>query len=663
MKLKILFLFCICFSFFAYSQKKNANGLIEETRWKIGNNNDIIWNVGNDKKLPHEDHLEMSGKKVSVIVTYKIDTQKKLKVNKLVVWPTMILKYDYRSYLKCNDSITPEIRIEGKDYIIPAIENIRFNGILELNYAKSELGIKRNIFPSPDKTVVIDRWEIVNKTSKTINIEVKDFFQSNTFKGEENSYTVETSIEKQQVFLKKNENFVINIEHSARISREKALVLNDQSEMQSRLALIANINKNLQLETPDPILNREFQFSKIRAAESIFDTKMGLVHSPGGERYYGGVWANDQLEYAGPFFPYLGYEIANEASMNAYRIFMKTMTPEFKPIPSSYEMQGNMVFTGAGDRGDASMYAWGASLYALARGDENIAKELWPAIKWCLEYTERKITNEGVVASNSDEMEGRLKTGDANLSTSSLAYGAFSNAALLAKALKEPQCVVDKYTKIAVDLRIAIEKYFGADIEGYHTYRYYDGHKTFRHWICLPMVVGINDRQDGTIKALFEKLWTPNGLLIEKGLNIFWDRATLYALRGIFKGGETEMALDKLKAYSTQRLLGEHVPYPVEAYPEGNQAHLSAESALFCRIFIEGLFGIQPTGFKQFTCIPRLPNGWNEMSLNNVCIFNTTFSVIVKSDGQNNIIVSVLKEGKEIYSKIDKRDSEFCIDL
>jgi hypothetical protein len=390
---------------------------------------------------------------------------------------------------------------------------------------------------------------------------------------------------------------------------------------------------------------------------------MGMVHSPGGGRYYGGVWANDQVEYAGPFFAYLGYAIGNEASMNAYKKFMEPMTPAFKAIPYSYEMQGKMTASGAGDRGDASMYAWGASLYALTYGDEKTAKVLWPAIQWCLEYTQRKITPQGVVASNSDEMEGRIPTGTANLSTSCLAYGAFTSAALLAKALKEPQCQIDEYTAIAANLRVAIEKYFGADMEGYHTYRYYEGHTTFRHWICLPMVMGINDRKEGTIRALFEKLWTPDGLLVEKNLKTFWDRATLYALRGIFKGGETELALKKLTGYSRQRLLGEHVPYPVEAYPEGNQAHLSAESALYCRIYLEGLFGIQPKGFKQFTCIPRLPNDWNEMSLANICAFNSKFTVNVKSVNKDQIQLTVLKEGKEIYSKTDKKGTEFCVEL
>jgi hypothetical protein len=539
----------------------------------------------------------MSGRQVSAIVSYSIDLQKRLKVNSLVIWPSMILKYDWRSFLKSNDSIAPQISVNGKEFILPPIEKVHFNGLVEFSYAQSDLGIRRIIFPSTDHAAVFEVWEMQNMTSKTQNIEVKEFLKTDTFTGAENNYTVTKKIEGQQVVLKKGEKLTVTFEHSAYISGQDAMVYEPQKEMQSRLKLIAHINENLVLQTPDPVLDRAFQFAKIRASESIFDTKMGLVHSPGGGRYYGGVWANDQVEYAGPFFAYLGYAVGNEASMNAYKKFMEAMTPAFQAIPSSYEMQGDLVFRGARDRGDASMYAWGASLYALTYGDEKTARELWPAIQWCLEYTRRKITPQGVVASNSDEMEGRVPTGTANLSTSCLAYGAFTNAAHLAKTLDEPQCVIDEYAAIAANLRVAIEKYFGADMEGYHTYRYYDGHTTLRHWICLPMVMGINDRKEGTIKALFEKLWTPDGLLVEKNLKTFWDRATLYALRGIFMGGETELALKKLGDYSRQRLLGEHVPYPVEAYPEGNQAHLSAESALYCRVYLEGLFGIQPKGF------------------------------------------------------------------
>ncbi len=158
---------------------------------------------------------------------------------------------------------------------------------------------------------------------------------------------------------------------------------------------------------------------------------MGLVHSPGGGRYYGGVWANDQIEYAGPFFPFLGYAPANEASLNAYRKFATGMKPDYKKIWSSYEMEGDLACCSK-DRGDAAMYAYGASLYALASGDRKVAEEVWPAIEWCLEYNQRKKNEAGVIESQTDEMEGRLPTGTANLSTSSLAYGALLSAVNLA---------------------------------------------------------------------------------------------------------------------------------------------------------------------------------------------------------------------------------------
>ena len=71
------------------------------------------------------------------------------------------------------------------------------------------------------------------------------------------------------------------------------------------------------------------------------------------------------------------------------------------------------------------------------------------------------------------------------------------------------------------------------------------------------------------------------------------------------------------------------MPYAVEAYPEGGQAHLSAESALYCRIFVEGMFGIRPTGLNAFTLTPRLPAGWNRMSLRAVHAFGRVFDVEV----------------------------------
>ena len=142
------------------------------------------------------------------------------------------------------------------------------------------------------------------------------------------------------------------------------------------------------------------------------------------------------------------------------------------------------------------------------------------------------------------------------------------------------------------------------------------------------------------------RLWTEDGLASLAGNRTFWDRSTLYALRGVLAAGETEKAMDYLRYYSRRRLLGEHVPYPVEAYPEGNQRHLSAESGLYCRIYTEGMFGIRPTGFNQFDCTPRLPQGWDQMALRNVHAFGKNFDLEIARLDRDKLKIVVKNSGK-----------------
>jgi len=368
------------------------------------------------------------------------------------------------------------------------------------------------------------------------------------------------------------------------------------------------------------------------------------MHSPGGLRYYAAIWANDQAEYINPFFAFLGDTLGNRSAMNSYRMFARYMNPDYKPIPSSIIAEGDATWHGAGDRGDMAMIAYGAGRYALAYGNVDSAKALMPLIEWCLEYCKRKLNAEGVVWSNKDELEGRFPAGNANLNTSALYYDALRSAALLGKQLGKPSTEIKAYENEAKVLRANIEKYFGGTVEGFKTYRYYKGNDTLRAWITTSLVMDIFDRKEGTINALFSpRLWTEDGLASLAGNKTFWDRSTLYGLRGVFAAGETEKALRFLKYYSERRLLGEHVPYAVEAYPEGNQRHLSAESGLYCRIFTEGVFGMRPTGFNSFNITPRLPKEWNRMALRNIHAFHNQFDVEVTRAGKNKLKITILK--------------------
>src|SRR5215210_1018555 len=58
-----------------------------QTRWKLDADGGISWAVEPGKA--HQDHIEMSGRRVSVIVTYGVDDKGKLILNRHVVFPLL----------------------------------------------------------------------------------------------------------------------------------------------------------------------------------------------------------------------------------------------------------------------------------------------------------------------------------------------------------------------------------------------------------------------------------------------------------------------------------------------------------------------------------------------------------------------------------------------
>ncbi|NOU86692.1 hypothetical protein GC102_13035 [Paenibacillus sp. LMG 31460] len=614
-------------------------------RWTLGSNR-IHWDVLQDSKLLHEDHLEMSGKKVSMIVRYGINQEGKLILSRKVVWPTLrTIPNDTHASMMHDFELEmmPIIQINGKKSENERPRLFQFNGLLHI-YSVEENGIfiERTIFPSTDTKSALEKIVLTNTSNQFVSIEVISRRAKTTVKGVSGIYLIDVTHDAHgERTLGPNESLQFGVRIHAKHLKEPDEEINVTEEQMKRCLFVDELKESLHLETPNPDLNRMFEFAKLRTAESIFETKGGLMHSPGGGHYYAGIWTNDQIEYAGPLFPYLGNELGNEATLNALRLYTSFMGPDYQPIPSSIIAEGVDIWEGAGDRGDAAMYAYGASLFALATGNQEIAKELWPAIEWCLNYCERQKNSEGVIASDSDELEGRFPSGSANLSTSCLTYAAYLHAADLARALGKSE-YAELYKVSAGELYEAIEEFFGATVEGFDTYRYYDGNDILRSWICIPLTMGIEKRKVETIKALLSpRLWSEDGLATQAGDTTFWDRSTLYGLRGMFAAGETEIAIAYLESYSSRRLLGEHVPYAVEAYPEGNQRHLSAESALYCRVITEGLFGIKPTGLNSFACVPRLPEGWDEMALRSIKAFGREFDLVVKSQSTHiELIVS-----------------------
>ncbi|MEI6681225.1 MAG: hypothetical protein WCO44_01280 [Bacteroidota bacterium] len=630
----------------------------QPNRWVLTDTHTIKWTIADH--LPHTDHIEMSGKQVSAVIRYGVNADSSFSLSRDIVWPMLrtIPNNTHASLIRSFNLDPVTLLVVNKKLLLhEKVYEIVLDGKITVKSTfDGKIDLARTLFPSTTLPAFCEKYELKNIGQTLVTLEIPDVKVLNTTDpsaGVDGSYRVVTGSSGHGVFrLMPGETARFYLCFAAWKEDREIIGPDVENELAKRNTLISEFSDNLVLETPDPVLNTAFSFAKIRAAESIFQTRGGPMHGPGGLSYYAAIWANDQGEYINPFFPFLGYRYGIESALNAYRHFSRFMNDAYNPLPSSIIAEGTDIWNGAGDRGDAAMIAYGASRFALSQGDAVIAEELWPLIVWCLEYNRRHLNAGGVVTSNSDELEGRFPSGDANLCTTSLYYDALVSAAYLGKSLGKEGKMVLSYKKEAEILRENIEGYFGADFMGFQTYRYYKGNDKLRAWICIPLTVNIFDRSRGTIDALFSpELWTADGLASQAGDKTFWDRSTLYALRGVLAAGDTKRGLEYLQYYSNRRLLGEHVPYPVEACPEGNQRHLSAESGLYCRVYTEGLFGIRPTGLNSFTVDPHLPEGWKFMRIRNISGFGTKFDLEVTSqDGKRRILVK--KRGRIILDKV-----------
>ncbi|HKL73758.1 MAG TPA: hypothetical protein VJ903_02585, partial [Clostridia bacterium] len=573
------------------------------------------------------DHIEMSGTYASAIVSYGIDKKNKMRTFRHITFPKFRLRPDMTTSSLChNFEKSAEILVDGVEVKEETLEKAKIKGNLELtsNFKKG-LRIVRTEIISQDYPALIEKVTITNITQNKINLTILDNVKSRKYSqklckignvkmvsaicGEHGRF----SLDKEKMLEKSlfpNANYTYYNIFIAIVKDETIEFAVDQ-QIRKRENLINNAMMFTTLKTPDNYANALYSHSILRGTESVFETQKGLLHSPGGGRYYAAIWANDQLEYAAPIAPFLGNKELIEATKNAINLYVNYIDTSGVPfvskrsLPSSI-INGSHPFGIAGDRGDTAMVGLGIVLFCLNNNDIPFAKEYLWAVEWCIEFCESRKTESGVIASDSDELEGRFPSGKCNLSTNINYYLLLENAIILEKELGN-FAKSDRYDQHKTQLKKDICQYFEAEVEGYDTYRYYENNKDLRSWICLPLIAGIFNKKKGTIQALTQRLYKDGKMLTSSKRDTVWDRSLLFSLRAMFISGEVDLSMKYLSNYSKARLLGAHSPYPYEAYPEGNGAQLSAESLLYVRIIVEGMFGIKAIGFNKFAIEPKLP--------------------------------------------------------
>lgn len=580
---------------------------------------------------PYANHIETAGFYAASIISYGADKNGYLRLMRHCAYPSLRL-YPNLTHSQFDRNFKGlSFKVNGNTVKEKAVR-FDFDGILHIYTEIPGAKLHHMLFAAPESKALTEIVEIENTVEGRITVDIvindKPKYSSPCFGADRKSYHTYVQSDKTSLTLSAGESETAAFAYCA-CEKGGKFSVDCLSEFEKRKRFLELTADFFVVESPDSTINAMARYAKIRACESIFKTKSGLMHSPGGGGYYAALWTNDQCEYVNPLFAYLGYDTGFEQALNSYALYSKYISAD-KALITSIISEGDGIWHGAKDRGDSAMYAYGCSRFLLSAGDKKLAEKYIDLIRDCVAYTKSQTGANGVIRSDSDELENRFESGSYNLCTSCLAYDAYISCSYIERGLGNTE-KADELVRDAEQLRFAIEKYFGASVEGFKTYRYCDEEKNLRSWISAPLTVGIFDRADETVKALMsEKLLKNEGLVTRSGEKTFWDRSTLYALRGMFMCGKADTAYSLLSKYSRARLLGEHIPYAVEAFPEGNQAQLSAESGLYLRIYSEGILGYRPTGFDTFEICPHLPEKWNEFSIRRLKLCGKDADICVK---------------------------------
>lgn len=391
--------------FALWARPKNSQLNVKRTR-VLCDNNEVIWYISKDGKNV-SDHIEMSGFYASAIISYGSDEKGRLRLMKHLVNPTLRIQPNLTnsSFSHNFNGSSCTIKTNGKR-LVEYPQKVTIKGNLKItSQAGFDTEITREFLPAVNQRALIEIITIKNNSASLQSYEVSAKKYSKVkraFWCVGDSITAESSVVFDDKFkessnssrkysLKPNACAVFYCVYHA-FQNKKPAPFSLKEEINCRRKFIDEMFNTLTVETPFPELNAQFSHCILRGCESIFKTKNGLMHAPGGGNYYATLWTNDQCEYANPFFPYLGYQPAIEQSVNCYSLYENYMDKsdipmkQKKPIVTSIISEGISYWNGAGDRGDSEMYAYGLSRFLLEMSDVKLIERFWESLVWCIDF-------------------------------------------------------------------------------------------------------------------------------------------------------------------------------------------------------------------------------------------------------------------------------------
>lgn len=247
-----------------------------QPRWSINPNGSISWEIKD--RVPHYDHIEMSGLKVSAVLRYGVNADGAFELNKSMVWPMLrtIPNNTHASLMRRFAwNASDMVAVNGQSLSGEKVNKITLDGKMTV---ESTVELSRNvkakltriIFPAVASPAVYEKYVLRNIGENPLVVEVpesRSVIHTEASKGVDGSYKLVSEIIGATTRqLQPQEEVVFYAAITGYKKGETELKPDVEKEFQARTELISGFWDNLILETPDPVINTMFAFAKIRGA-------------------------------------------------------------------------------------------------------------------------------------------------------------------------------------------------------------------------------------------------------------------------------------------------------------------------------------------------------------------------------------------------------------
>lgn len=236
-----------------------------QTRWEVvPDSTAIVWNVREGDS--HRDHIEMSGLRISAVLRYGVGADGSFRFERSIVWPMLrtipnnthgsLMRrfvWDVSRMLSVNENCLQQEKVR----------RIVLDGTMTVESdwtaVKGSLSLTRVLFPSVDEAAFCEKYILKNTGEKPLYVEIpraRSVIRTAPAKGVEGSYELVAEIcGDTALMLAPRAEVAFGAFFSGRRSGDEALALNADAECAKRRALVAEWQRNLVLDTPDPVID------------------------------------------------------------------------------------------------------------------------------------------------------------------------------------------------------------------------------------------------------------------------------------------------------------------------------------------------------------------------------------------------------------------------